>query len=72
MPVDKEQIKRALDHFENDEYTEAQDILRQEIAKHRDEWLDDKLDLEGEAPEEEAKAEGEEEDDDSDDSEEEE
>ena len=47
MPVDKEKIRQALDHFENDEYTEAQDILKGEIAKHRDEWLADKLELEG-------------------------
>jgi hypothetical protein len=70
MPVDKEQIKKALDHFENDEYTEAQDIIRQEIAKHRDEWLDDKLGLEGESPEEkdEVDAADEDEDEDKDDS----
>ncbi len=47
MPVDKELIRKALDHFENDEYTEAQDILKKEIAKQRDEWLDDKLELGG-------------------------
>ena len=47
MPVDKELIRKALDHFENDEYTEAQDILKKEIGRHRDEWLDDKLELGG-------------------------
>lgn len=47
MPVDKEEIKKALDHFENDEYSEASDILKKEIAKHRDEWLEQKLGLEG-------------------------
>ena len=45
MPVDKEKIRQALDHFENDEYTEAQEILKKEIARHRDEWLGDKLEL---------------------------
>lgn len=48
MPVDKEQIRKALDHFENDEYTEAQEILKQEISKQKMEWLSDKLDLKGE------------------------
>lgn len=48
MPVNKKEIKKALDHFENDEYSQAQDILKKEIAKHRDEWLDQKLDLKGE------------------------
>ena len=51
MSVNKEQIKKALDHFENDEYSEASDILRQEIANHRDEWLDKKLGLVGEKDE---------------------
>ena len=51
MPVDKELIRKALDHFENDEYTEAQDILKKEIARHRDEWLDDKLELGDKEPE---------------------
>ena len=49
MPVDKEEIKKALDHFENDEYSEASDILKKEIAKHRNEWLEKKLDLAGAA-----------------------
>lgn len=51
MPVDKEQIKKALDHFENDEYSEAQDILRKEIKKHRDEWVEKKLELKGSSEE---------------------
>ena len=61
MPVSKEQIKKALDHFENDEFSEAQDILRQEIRNHRDEWLDQKLGLVGEQDEEHEKDESEEE-----------
>jgi hypothetical protein len=56
MPVDKELIRKALDHFENDEYTEAQDILKKEIARHRDEWLDDKLELGDKEPEGEPEA----------------
>ena len=48
MPVDKEEIRKALDHFENDEYTEAQEILQKEINKQKMEWLSDKLDLKGE------------------------
>jgi hypothetical protein len=56
MPVDKKQIKKALDHFENDEYSEAQDILKKEIAKHRDEWIEKKLELKGSADDADADA----------------
>ena len=58
--MDKEQIKKALDHFENDEFSLAKDILTKEIQKKRDEHLKDKLelksDLSGE-PDEDAKGE---------------
>jgi hypothetical protein len=67
MPVDKEEIKKALDHFENDEYSEASDILKKEIAKHRDEWLEKKLDLEAQADAEEEPDDGLEEEPDADD-----
>lgn len=52
MPVDVENIKKVLDDFENDKYSEAEDLLRKEVAKHRDEWLNKKLELTGETEEE--------------------
>ncbi len=45
MPIDKEQVKKALDKFEDDKFTDAKDILKGEISKHRDEWIKDKLEL---------------------------
>ncbi len=45
MPIDTKKIKKALDHFENDEYVEAKDILSKEISNYKDEWLKDKLEL---------------------------
>ena len=43
--MDKEQIKKALDHFENDEFVDAQDILKKEISVKRDTFIKDKLEL---------------------------
>jgi hypothetical protein len=51
MPVDVENIKKVLDDFENDKYSEAEDLLRKEVAKHRDEWLNKKLELKSETEE---------------------
>lgn len=45
MSIDTEKIKKALNHFENDEYVEAKDILSKEISNYKDEWLKDKLEL---------------------------
>lgn len=45
MPINKEQIRKALDHFENDEFSDAKDILNKEIKGVRNEWLKDKLEL---------------------------
>ena len=45
MTIDKEQIKKALDHFEDDKFSDAKDILKGEISKQRDAWLKDKLEL---------------------------
>ncbi len=56
MPVDVENIKKVLDDFENDKYSEAEDLLRKEVAKHRDEWLNKKLELTGETEEEDVDA----------------
>lgn len=45
MPVDKEEIKKALDHFENDDFTSAKEVLQKEIHKAKNDFLKDKLDL---------------------------
>jgi hypothetical protein len=49
MSIDKDNIKKALDHFENDEYIEAKEILSKEISNHKNEWLKDKLELKDES-----------------------
>ena len=41
--MDKEQIRKALDHFENDDYTDAKEILTQEIRTSKEAFLTDKL-----------------------------
>ena len=43
--MDRKQIKRALDHFENDQYVDAKDIISQEIAGQRDVFIKNKLGL---------------------------
>jgi len=43
--MDKEKIKKALNHFENDEYTDAKEIMVQEIKHKKNEYLKDKLGL---------------------------
>ncbi len=43
--MDKEQIRKALDHFENDEYVDAKEIIAKEITGKRDVFLKDKLGL---------------------------
>jgi len=45
MTVDNEQIKKALDHFENDEFVDAKEILQKEIQKAKNDHLKNKLDL---------------------------
>ena len=62
MPVDNEQIKKALDHFENDEFVDAKEILQKEILRAKNDHLKTKLELKGNAdaniePEPEAKPE---------------
>ncbi|GAF99622.1 unnamed protein product, partial [marine sediment metagenome] len=41
--MDKELIKKALDHFENDEFTDAKEILTKEISLSKNAFLSDKL-----------------------------
>lgn len=43
--MDKEKIKKALDHFENDEYVDAKDIITKEIQDKRDSFVKDKTGL---------------------------
>ena len=43
--MDKEQIRKALDHFEKDEFTDAKEILQQEISTAAAAHLGNKLGL---------------------------
>ena len=43
--MDTEAIKKALDHFENDEFVDAKEILQQEIYARKNDFLKDKLGL---------------------------
>lgn len=45
MAINKKEIKKALDHFENDEYVEAKELLSKEITNYKNDWLKDKLEL---------------------------
>lgn len=46
--MDKENIKKALDHFENDQFVDATEIIQREIGIKKDEFLKNKLGLKGE------------------------
>ena len=43
--MDNDKIKKALDHFENDEFVDAKEILTKEIKSKRDEFVKDKVGL---------------------------
>jgi hypothetical protein len=43
--MDRDKIRKALDHFENDEFVDAKDIIQGEIAGKRDVFLKDKIGL---------------------------
>lgn len=43
--MDKETIKKALNHFENDEFSDAKAIIKQGVKDRRDSFLQDKLGL---------------------------
>jgi len=45
--MDREQIRKALDHFENDKYVDAKEIIQKEIQGKRDIFLKDKIGLSG-------------------------
>jgi len=43
--MDKEQIKKALDAFEDEKYSDAKDILKKEIQNAKNDFIKDKLDI---------------------------
>ncbi len=43
--MDKEQIKKALDAFEDEKYSDAKDILKKEIEASKNDFIKDKLDI---------------------------
>ena len=43
--MDKEKIKKALDHFEKDQFTDAKEVLAGEIKAKKNAFLKDKLGL---------------------------
>jgi len=43
--MDKEQIKKALDAFENEKYSDAKDILKKEIQDAKNDFIKDKLNI---------------------------
>jgi len=45
MAINKEDIKKALDDFESDDFVESKDKLQKEIRKSVNTYLKDKLDL---------------------------
>ena len=47
-PVNGEEIKKAIDSFESDDFVSSKEIIRQQIANARDEYLKTKLQLKGE------------------------
>jgi hypothetical protein len=45
MAIDRDAIRKALDAFEDDKFSDSKDILSQEIGKVKNEFLKDKLGL---------------------------
>lgn len=43
--MDKKQIKKALDAFEDEKYSDAKDILKKEIDVAKNDFIKDKLDI---------------------------
>lgn len=43
--MDRKAIRKALDHFENDEYVDAKDIIKREVAGSRDIFVKNKIGL---------------------------
>lgn len=45
MPVSNDEIRKALDHFENDEFVDAKEVLQQQIKGAIGQHLKNKLNL---------------------------
>jgi len=43
MPINLENVKAAIDKFEDDDYVASKELLQQEIRTARDEYLQNKL-----------------------------
>jgi hypothetical protein len=55
MPVDSENVKKAIDAFVDDDYMTSKEILKKEVKNAKNDWMRDKLgldnDLEGDKEE---------------------
>jgi len=45
MPIDKKIVRKALDHFEEDDFVSAKEILKPEVKKAKEDFLVKKLEL---------------------------
>jgi hypothetical protein len=45
MPIDKKVVRKALDHFEEDDFVSAKEVLKPEIKKAKEDFLLKKLEL---------------------------
>lgn len=45
MTIDKDEIRKSLDYFEDDKFTNSKDILSKEIARAKTDFLRGKLEL---------------------------
>jgi len=52
--MDKEQIKKAFDEFEDENYIDAEETLKDQLKQAKNDFLKDKLDLENDVEEIEA------------------
>ena len=45
MPINRDNIKKALDAFEDDDFVSSKEILQKEISGRKNEWMQEKLGL---------------------------
>ena len=45
MTIDQEQVKKALDDFENDNYVDSKETLRKEVKQKVNDYLKTNLDM---------------------------
>lgn len=45
MPIDKKIVRKALDHFEEDDFVSAKEVIKPEIKKAKEDFLLKKLEL---------------------------